>query len=119
MGTCRECHVNDQVDLQGSPPIILLVEDKRAHAKLIRRSLATHRVGNHIHHVVDGEAALDYLFRRSAYSDLATGPRPHVMLLDLRLPKIDGHEVLRELRASVEFMTIPVVILTTSSAEQD
>lgn len=104
--------------MQGECVHILLVEDNLDHAELIRRSFEDHRVANDIHHVTDGEAALDYLFWRGNL-DPSQCPRPHVVLLDLRLPKVDGLEVLRQIRSSDELKTIPVVVLTTSQAEQD
>jgi len=105
--------------MTGSPLTILFVEDNPDHAELVTRSLKDHRVGNRIHHLTDGEAALDYLLRRNAYSDPEKSPRPHVILLDLRLPKVDGLEVLRVIRTSPGLEKIPVVILTTSHAELD
>lgn len=105
--------------LRGEPLTVLLVEDNEDHTELILRSLRDHRVANKIFHVADGEQALNYLFRRGDYTDPATSPRPHVILLDLRLPKIDGLEVLKEIRTSEELARTPVVILTTSRAEQD
>ncbi len=105
--------------MTGSPQTILFVEDNPDHAELVTRSFEDHRVGNRIHHLTDGEAALDYLLRRNAYSDPEKSPRPHVILLDLRLPKIDGLEVLRVIRTSPGLEKIPVVILTTSHAELD
>ena len=105
--------------INGNPLIILLVEDNPAHAELVVRSFEEHRVANYIYQVADGEAALAYLFRRGEYADPSRSPRPHVVLLDLRLPKIDGLEVLKEIKSSPELDKIPVVILTTSAAEQD
>ena len=105
--------------MEGEPLVILLVEDNSDPAELVLRSLQDHRVANKLHHVGDGEAALDFLFRRGAYSDSAASPRPHVILLDLRLPRVDGLEVLKEIRADEELRSIPVVILTTSEAERD
>ncbi len=101
------------------PLVILLVEDNPAHAELIKRSLEGHPVANRIIHLSDGEEALNYLFRRRAYADPENSPRPHVVLLDLRLPRIDGLEVLREIRTCAELEKLPVVILTTSEAEMD
>ncbi|MDX8393452.1 MAG: response regulator [Mariprofundales bacterium] len=98
---------------------ILLVEDNMAHAELVMRSFEDHAIANHIYHVKDGEEALDYLFNRGKYSDCKTYPLPHLMLLDLRLPKIDGLEVLKQLRKSDVTKKLPVVILTTSAAETD
>lgn len=98
---------------------VLLVEDDPAHAELIIRSLEDHPLSNEIHHLADGEAALDYLFRRGDYGGSEEYPRPHVVLLDLRLPKVDGLEVLEKIRASAELDDIPVVVLSTSRAESD
>lgn len=98
---------------------ILLVEDNPAHAELIIRNLEHQRIPNTIYHISDGEAALDYLFRRGAYADPQQSPRPHVILLDLRLPKIDGLTILKEIKSAQNLKIIPTVILTTSSAEQD
>lgn len=105
--------------MDGEPLIILLVEDNPDHAELVLRSFEEHRVANKIFHVGDGEAALDYLFRKGIYRDPNSSPRPHVILLDLRLPKIDGLEVLKEVKSSHELQDIPVVALTTSESEQD
>ncbi|ADJ27639.1 response regulator [Nitrosococcus watsonii] len=98
---------------------ILLVEDNPDHAELVMRSFQAHRVANCIHHVIHGEEALQYLFRQDIYSDPRASPRPHVILLDLRLPRIDGLEILEIIRSSPEIKNIPVVVLTTSKAEQD
>jgi CheY-like chemotaxis protein len=104
---------------KGEPLCILLVEDNAAHAELVTRSFERHRITNRIYHVADGEAALDYLWRRGIYADPQQSPRPHLILLDLRLPKINGLEVLKEIKTAPELQRIPVVILTTSEAEQD
>ena len=101
------------------PLRILLIEDNLAHAELVMRSFRDHRIVHKIEHLSNGEAALDYLFRRGAYASVEKSPRPHVILLDLRLPRIDGLEVLKEIKDSTDLRTIPVVILTTSEAEQD
>lgn len=105
--------------VMGAPLNILLVEDNPGHAELVIRSFEDHRVANNIFHVADGEAALDFLYRRGTYADPAAAPRPHLVLLDLRLPKIDGLEVLREIRTSQQLDKMPVVVLTTSHAEVD
>jgi CheY-like chemotaxis protein len=105
--------------MNGKPLIILLVEDNVDHTELIMRSFENHLVANKIYHVPDGEAALDYLFRRADYADPEKSPRPHVILLDLRLPRIDGLEVLNEIKGTDELNRIPVVVLTTSEAERD
>jgi two-component system response regulator len=98
---------------------ILLVEDDDDHAEIVSRGLVNNRVLNHIHRVPDGEAALDYVFRRGVYADPDLSPRPNVILLDLRLPRVDGLEVLRTIKESEETRSIPVVVLTTSDAERD
>ncbi len=105
--------------VKGNPIIILLVEDDPAHAEIVRRNLADFRVANRIIHVEDGQAALDYLFRQAAYTDPQANPRPDLILLDLRLPKVDGLEVLRRIKEDAELKRIPTVVLTTSAAETD
>lgn len=105
--------------MDGEALVILLVEDNQDHTELVMRSFQDHRVANKICHVTDGDAALNYLFRRGEYADPEKSPRPHVILLDLRLPKIDGLEVLKEIKAGRDLARIPVVILTTSDAEKD
>ncbi len=103
----------------GEPLIVLLVEDNPAHAEMVIRSFQEHRVANKIYHVLDGEAALDFLYRRGQFSNQDTSPRPHVILLDLRLPKISGLQVLQEIKKDENLLSIPVIILTTSEAERD
>ena len=106
-------------EYQGEAVEILLVEDNLDHADLVIRSLEDNLVANRITHLLDGEAALDYLYRRGEYAEAGRNPRPHLILLDLRLPKVDGFEVLAEIKADQELRRIPVVILTTSVAEGD
>jgi CheY-like chemotaxis protein len=103
----------------GHPIIILLVEDDPAHAEIVRRSLKNFRVANWIIHVEDGQAALDVLFHRAAYAGSKNVPRPDLILLDLRLPKVDGLEVLQRIKEDAELKRIPTVVLTTSSVESD
>jgi CheY-like chemotaxis protein len=102
-----------------SPLRILLVEDNPAHAELVIRSFKSHTIDSEIHHVINGEMALDYLFRRGEYVDHEKYPQPHVILLDIRMPKVNGLDVLKELKMSEKLRHIPVIILTTSDAEQD
>ena len=80
------------------PLSILLVEDDLDHAELVLRQFAQHRVENSVTHLRDGEEALDFLLRRGQYQDPQTSPRPHLVLLDLRLPTLGGAEVLRQIR---------------------
>jgi CheY-like chemotaxis protein len=105
--------------IKGQPVIILLIEDDPAHAEIVRRNLKTFRVANKIVLVEDGQAALDYLFRQAAYTDPETSPRPDLILLDLRLPKVDGLEVLRRIKEDADLKRLPTVVLTTSAAESD
>ncbi|WP_300525749.1 response regulator [Aminiphilus sp.] len=102
-----------------APLTILLVEDNPAHAEMILRSLAEHEVANHVTWLEDGETALDYLFRRGRYAEPSESPVPFVILLDLRLPRVDGLQVLRQVKEHAVLRDIPVVILTTSEAERD
>lgn len=97
---------------------ILLVEDNPSDAELALRALKKHNLANRVEWVKDGEAALDYLFHRGAYADNPNG-LPRVVLLDLRLPKIDGIEVLTQIRANPETRALPVVVLTSSKEERD
>ena len=106
-------------DVPGGPLTILFVEDNLPHAELVKRTLQAHQIAHRLYHVDDGEAALAYLFQHGEYADPATSPRPQVVLLDLRLPKLSSLEVLKAIRASRELHTVPVVILTTSTAERD
>ena len=98
---------------------ILLVEDNPAHAELVMRSFEKHAAASRIAHVSDGEAALEYLFKRGVYGNPATSPRPRVVLLDLRLPKISGLDVLQAIRQSPELHNLPVIVLTTSQTQPD
>lgn len=105
--------------MNGRPLTILHIEDNPDHAALVTRCLRDHKVANKLRLVQDGEAALDYMLRRGPYSDPKTSPRPDLVLLDLRLPKVDGLEVLRTVKTTDTLLDIPVVILTSSEGEQD
>ena len=106
-------------ETNGGPLVLLLIEDNEAHAEMVKRSFEQHRVSNIIKHVDNGQAGLDYLFRRGEYNDEAKYPAPHCVLLDLRLPRVDGLEVLRQVKSDKLLKKMPVVILTTSAAEND
>lgn len=102
--------------MNGKPITILLVEDDPAHAEIVRRNLENARVANLLNWVADGQEALDYLQQSGKYQG---SPTPGLILLDLRLPKIDGMEVLSVIKSDPKLSLIPVVIMTTSSAESD
>jgi CheY-like chemotaxis protein len=103
----------------GEPILVMLVEDNVDHAELVIRTLEEHRIANSVRHFLDGQSALDYLFHRGEFTEQANSPRPHLILLDLRLPRVDGIDVLNAIKESGELKAIPVVVLTTSEAEKD
>ena len=105
--------------MRGEPVFVMLVEDNIDHAELVIRTLESHRIANQIKHFVDGQNALDYLFRRGEYENPESSPRPHLILLDLRLPRVDGIDVLKAIKEDDDLKAIPVVVLTTSEAEKD
>ena len=98
---------------------ILLVEDSPADIELTLHSLRRNNLANRIHVVRDGEEAIDYLFCRGAYSDRSFEEAPRLVLLDIKLPKVSGLEVLRQLKSDPLTKAIPVVILTSSREDQD
>ncbi|MEX3955019.1 response regulator [Trinickia sp. EG282A] len=104
------------VDAKGNLADILLVEDSPTDVMMTREALEHYKVLNPLHVVEDGVTAMEYLRRRGMY---ATARRPGMIILDLNLPRKSGREVLEELKADPELGTIPVVILTTSKAEED
>jgi chemotaxis family two-component system response regulator Rcp1 len=95
---------------------VLLVEDNPGDVRLTKEALKEAKVRNNLHVVEDGVAALRFLRREGEYN---SAPRPDLILLDLNLPKKDGREVLEEIKADNALKTIPVVVLTTSHAEED
>jgi two-component system, response regulator len=97
---------------------ILLVEDSDEDAELTIRALKKQKLSNQVHRVADGAAALDILFNRGEYAG-RTVPHPRVILLDLKLPKVNGLEVLRELKQNDSTKSIPVVVLTSSKEDRD
>ncbi len=101
------------------PVLILLAEDNSDHAELIQTCFQDQNLLNEVRHVRDGEMAIDYLLQQGKFEDPATSPRPDLILLDLRMPKIDGLEVLSRIKSTEGLKRIPVVILTTSDAESD
>jgi two-component system response regulator len=98
---------------------ILLVEDQLDDIELTKRAFSKNRIYNDIVVVTDGQAALDYLFKKGIYADLPEPHLPAVVLLDIKLPKLDGFEVLEAIRANTDTRFLPVVILTSSNEDQD
>lgn len=103
----------------GEPILVMLVEDNVDHAELVIRTLEEHRIANRVRHFLDGQSALDYLFQRGEFLNRTDNARPHVILLDLRLPRVDGIDVLKTIKEDEHLKMIPVVVLTTSEAEKD
>lgn len=101
------------------PITILVAEDDPDDRMMIEEAFEENRVANEIHFVEDGEQLMAYLRREGEYARFAGQPYPGVILLDLNMPKKDGREALRELKADSELCRIPVVVLTTSRAEED
>ncbi|RYZ97706.1 MAG: response regulator [Sphingobacteriaceae bacterium] len=98
---------------------ILLVEDNLNDAELTIRSLKKVNLANSLYHVKDGAEALDFIFAKGEYADRKAENRPKLILLDIKMPKIDGIEVLRQIKLNQNTKTIPVVIMTSSKEEQD
>ena len=106
MTECTGCEIVD----------VLLVEDDPGDILMTREAFQQHKIQNKLHVVTDGEQALQFLHRTGEYT---SAPRPDLILLDLNLPRRSGHEVLAELKEDPQLRVIPVVILTTSQAEED
>lgn len=104
--------MNEKVD-------ILLVEDNKDDVELTLHALRKENLANNIRVVTDGEEALDFLFSRGKFQDRPPNHVPKLVLLDLKLPKVDGLEVLRQLKADARTKNLPVVILTSSREERD
>ncbi|GGK99916.1 response regulator [Nocardia sp. NPDC004568] len=100
----------------GQPIDILLVEDDPGDELMTREAFEDNKIGNTLHVAHDGQEALDFLYRADPYAD---APRPDLILLDLNLPKYDGRQVLEKIKADPDLAHIPVVVLTTSAAEED
>jgi len=104
------------IDSLGRPANFLLVEDNPGDVRLTQEALKSHKVQNNLHVVTDGEEAMAFLRKQGKYKD---APRPDIILLDLNLPKKDGREVLADIKSDPSLKTIPVVIISSSEAEQD
>ena len=103
----------------GSSITILMADDDAGDRLLAKEALAEARLANDLHFVEDGEELLEYLCRREGYSGLNGSPRPGLILLDLNMPRKDGREALKEIKADPVLRRIPVLVLTTSKAEED
>ncbi|MEP7318438.1 MAG: response regulator [Panacibacter sp.] len=98
---------------------ILLIEDNMSDAELIIRSLRKVNLANKLMHLKDGAEALDFIFRKGQFSNRSADSLPRVILLDIKMPKVDGIEVLRQIKGNEETKLIPVVIMTSSKEEKD
>lgn len=103
----------------GKPITILMADDDSDDRMLVKEAFEESRLNNDIHFVEDGEQLLDYLFRRGKFAHLKGEPYPGLILLDLNMPKKDGREALAEIKAHADLRRIPIVVLTTSRAEED
>ena len=101
------------------PITILYADDDAEDRMLVKDAWAENRLANELHFVEDGEELMDYLRRRGQYTHLANQPLPGMVLLDLNMPRKDGREALQEIKADPRLRSIPVVILTTSKADED
>ena len=102
-----------------NPVTILMAEDDPDDRLLTKEALEDNRLINDLHFVEDGEELMDYLCQRGQYADPDTSPRPGLILLDLNMPRKDGREALEEIKADPNLRRIPIVVLTTSKAEED
>jgi len=98
---------------------ILLVEDNPDHVILTKRVLEEYNVANKVYIVGDGAEALDFIYHRGKYNNGSDAPRPGLILLDVKLPKVDGFEVLKQLKSDPEHRSIPIVMLTTSARDEE
>jgi CheY-like chemotaxis protein len=103
----------------GKPITILLADDDAEDRQLVREALAESRLHNELFTVNDGEELLDYLHHRGEYHSAQPSPRPGLILLDLSMPRMDGREALQEIKRDPDLRKIPVVVMTTSSADED
>ena len=99
--------------------IILYAEDDPEDRMLVEDAMEESRLANRMHFVEDGEELMDYLYRRDKYTGLSNMPLPGLILLDLNMPRKDGREALEEIKADPDLRRIPIVVLTTSKAEED
>jgi len=104
---------------ENDPVEILLVEDNPADAEMTLRALRRNNLANKVHWVKDGEQALEFMFRTGAYAGRDPVEVPKLVMLDIKMPKVDGIEVLRRIKANEETRSVPVVVMTSSNEERD
>lgn len=105
--------------VDGKPVVFLMADDDPDDRMLTKEAMVESRILNDLRFVEDGEELFEYLNRQGKYTDPATSPRPSVILLDLNMPKKDGREALKEIKADPNLRRIPIVIMTTSQSEED
>jgi CheY-like chemotaxis protein len=104
---------------KGDEIVILYAEDDPEDRMLVEDAMEESRLVNEMHFVEDGEELMDYLYRRGKFANMSNAPLPGLILLDLNMPKKDGREALEEIKADENLKRIPIVVLTTSKAEED
>ena len=100
-------------------PVLLLVEDNPADQNLTKRSIKKHMLNCDLRIVADGESAMDYLRHHGVYVSLDDSPKPDIIVLDLNMPKMDGRQVIQEMKSNPELANIPIIVFTTSSYKKD
>ncbi|MGN7610506.1 response regulator [Magnetococcales bacterium HHB-1] len=103
----------------GRPAVVLLAEDNEPDQRTVQRGFSKAKLNIKLYIVDDGEECLDFLRHQGKYTDSQSSPRPDLLLLDINMPKLDGKEVLKQIRMDEQLKTLPVVILTTSDQEHD
>ncbi len=101
------------------PFVVLMAEDSEDDVIVTKRAWKKHSISNHLHVVSDGEDCLDYLFRRGKFTDPTNSPTPGIVLLDIKMPKMDGITTLRHIRENESTRRLPVIMLTTSKSDED
>ena len=107
------------MDKNGERITILMADDDEDDRLMTKEALEEARLANDMYFVEDGEELMDYLYHRGKYADGKNAPRPGLLLLDLNMPRKDGREALKEIKADADLRQIPIVVLTTSQAEED
>ncbi len=105
--------------MEKSKFVVLMAEDNKHDIIATKRAWKENNILNSLHFVNDGEECLDYLYQRGEYSELSSAPRPGFLLLDIKMPKMDGLDVLKHIRVCKKYCSLPVIMLTTSKSEED